>query len=208
MPASPRPSLAPLSRRTERTHQRLVRATRDVIAESGSFTAERVSARAGLSPATFYVYFPNKDEALVGAFSSVLDDLVDFADATFRVERLLEHGLEPLSRLWAREVAGFFEQHTLVFRCALARLPESAGLRASYREHEQAVFERYARFIDLGQRAGRIREGHPTPLARGLLVLTQGLNNPLVLGRDPADPLFDELGRSLCALLAPGAEGG
>jgi AcrR family transcriptional regulator len=189
--------------RTERTWLRLAHATREEIAATGSFTAERVAARAGLSPATFYVYFPTKDDALVGAFSIVLDDLVAFVDGAFSVERLLEEGLDGLCRVLAREGAGFFESHTLIFRCALARMSECKGLRATYREHERVVFGHYRRFLDLGQRAGRIRPGDLDALTRGLLVLTQGLNNPLILGCEAGDPVFDELARALCAYLAP-----
>jgi AcrR family transcriptional regulator len=192
--------------RTERTRGRLVRATRDELAGSGSFTAERVVARAGLSPATFYVYFPTKDDALVAAFASVLDDLVGFVDAAFTIERLLDEGLDALCASVVREGAAFFARQALVFRTALARLSESRALRTTWREHERAVFARYRRFLELGQQAGRIRAGELDPLAQALLVLTQGLNNPLLLGRRPRDPVFTELGRSLAALLAPEAD--
>lgn len=192
--------------RVERTGRRLVGATREEIAATGSFTAERVATRAGLSPATFYDYFPTKDAALAAAFASVLDDLVVFVDGAFGVERLLEEGLERWCGQIVREAAGFFGRHTLVFRSALARMPESKALRDTFREHERVVFDRYRRFLELGRRAGRIRGGDHEALARTLLVLTQGLNNPLVLGREPDDPVFEELGRTLCACLAPVAD--
>ena len=50
--------------KAERTRASLVKATGDEIAESGSFTAERVAARAGTSVATFYSHLPTKDVAL------------------------------------------------------------------------------------------------------------------------------------------------
>ena len=35
------------------------------------------------------------------------------------------------------------------------------------------------------------------------MVLTQGLHNPLLFGRQPEDPVFDELARALEAYLTP-----
>ena len=194
---------APSSPTTRRTHERLVAATRAEIAATGSFTAERVAARAGSSPATFYTYFPSKADALAAAFESVMRDLVSFTERELSIERLLDTGLEERCRGLTEASARFFAEHEHLFRCALAALPESRTLREIYRSHESAAYENYRLFVERGQRAGQVRTGEAEPIARGLLVLMQGLNNPQVLHGAPGDPVRCELGRALFAYLQP-----
>jgi AcrR family transcriptional regulator len=194
------------NRKAQRTLARLVQCTGQEIAESGSFSAERVAARAGTSVATFYSHLPTKDVALTAAFEAALDDLVSVVDARLTVEALLGSGLETLANDFVDATLAFFAERSLVFRCALARIPEHRPLRETYRAHQAEAFSRYARFVELGQAAGKIRAGDPEALARAFLVLSQGLNNPLALGLAPSDPLRAELAGLVVALLAPGSE--
>ena len=191
------------SSKSRQTCENLTGAVRAEIAATGSFTAERVALRAGTSPATFYLHFATKNHALCATFDAVLDRMVEWVDGVLRIERLLEEGLESLCAEFVAGCAGFFAEESLVFRCALARLPESRELRLAYRRHEDAVFERYRRFVTLGQSAGKIRAGDPTAIARALLVFSQGLNNPLALGLADEDPLLGELADMLQRLLTP-----
>ena len=196
----------PESKKAQRTRARLVEATEAEISESGFFTAERVAARAGTSVATFYSHLPTKDDALTAAFSGVMDALVAVVDEHLKVERLLDRGLEGVSRDFVAACLDFFTARSLVFRCALARMPEHRPLREVYRAHESEAFSRYTRFVELGQAAGKIGSGNAETLARTLLVLSQGLNNPLALGLTESDPLGDQLARLVEILLAPGNE--
>jgi AcrR family transcriptional regulator len=191
------------SGKSRRTRDRLVAATLDEIAERGSFTAERVALRAGTSPATFFAHLPSKDAALTAAFARTLDALEDVAEDELRIERLLDVGLAPLSESLVAAVTAFFTQHNRVFRCALARMPECRDLRRAYRRCEDAVLAHCRRFVELGQAAGKLREGDAETLARALLVMTQGLNNPLTLRLRERDPLFGELARGIERHLAP-----
>ena len=84
--------------KSQRTLARLVECTGQEIAESGSFTAERVAARAGTSVATFYSHLPTKDVALTAAFNAAMDDLVELVEARLTGEALLEDGLEAFAR--------------------------------------------------------------------------------------------------------------
>jgi AcrR family transcriptional regulator len=195
----------PARGKARRTYESLVEASWAEIASSGSFSAERVAARAGASPATFYAYFSCKDDALAAAFGRALDRMVEVVEAGLQIERLLEHGLGVLCRDFVASAAGFFSDQSRVFRCALARLPESRALREVYREHEIAVFLRYRRFLELGQAAGKLRGDDPETLAHAMLVLTEGLNNPLALDLEAGDPLLTELGETLRRLLEPRA---
>ena len=190
--------------RGARTRTRLVAATVEEVAATGSFTAERVALRAGTSPATFYAHLPSKDVALAAAFSRVLDELNRDVEAGLRIEMLLDQGLARLCEAFVGSAVGFFRDRSLVFRCALARLPESRELRRIYRDHEAAALAATLRFVERGQAAGRVRAGDARVLATSILVLAQGLNNPLLRGARPGDPLLLEQARVLELLLAPG----
>jgi len=193
--------------KSQRTRAALAAATAAEIAKSGSFTAERVAARAGTSPATFYAHFASKDGALVAAFSRVMDELLAMIDRELSLERLLEQGLAAVCRQLVEEGVSFFTEQALVFRVALARVPESRELRDVYREHERAAQARYLRFVELGQAAGCVRRSDPEPLALAFLVLTEGLNNPKLLaashGAGATRASLDELARALEQLLSP-----
>ncbi len=195
----------PSTPKTRRTRDSLVAATRAELARHGRFTAERIAARSGTSPATFYHYFPSKEDALVAAFEALMGDLAAFVEQELAIERLLDEGLEARCHGLAAATAGFFAEHALLFRCALAGLPGSRRLRDVYRAGETASFGLFRAFVTRGQRAGAIRSGDVDALARGLLVLTQGLNNPLVVQAKRRDALLAELGRALHAYLAPDA---
>jgi len=192
--------------KAERTRSSLIDATCAELSDTGSFTAERVARRAGTSVATFYVHLPTKDVALTAAFQRVMQELVEVVENHLEVEFLLEHGLDTLIRSFVGASIDFFSDRALVLRCALARLPESRDLRRVYREYEAVAFEHFTRFVSLGQAAGRIRAGSVPHLARTLLVLSQGLNNPLVLDDEVGDELSTELTRVMVACLEPASD--
>lgn len=191
------------TRTTRRTHERLVEATRREIAATGSFTAERVAARAGSSPATFYSYFPSKSDALAAAFAGVMQDLLTFCERELSIERLLETDLETRCHQLTEATIAFFHTNERVFRAALAAFPESRRMRNLYRDCEAASLEVHEGFVSLGQEAGQLRKGHPREISRGLLVLLQGLNNPSVLKTRSTDPLRQELARAIFSFLRP-----
>ena len=191
------------SRTTQRTHERLVEATRAEIEATGSFTADRVAERAGTSTATFYSYFPAKRDALCAAFGVVMNELLEFCDRELAIDRFLENGLAPQSRHLAGAAAEFFRHNEHVFRAALVAMPESKALRKQYRDCERDALAIHERLIVLGQKAGLIRKAEPRPLARALLVLLQGLNNPAVLKTRSRDPLLEALGNAIFAFLRP-----
>ena len=203
-PVSNQPEVSPPERppgKAERTRTRLIEATCDELSESGSFTAERVAKRAGTSVATFYVHLPTKEVALVAVFERVMGELVSVVNQNLKVERLLESGLETLMGEFVQASIVFFSERMLVMRAGLAALPESRELRQVYRQHEGLAFEGFARFIALGQSAGQIRSGPTEELARTFLILSQGLNNPLLFDAEARASLPAHLSRVLAGWL-------
>lgn len=196
-------TVQPMSQTTRRTHERLVRATREEIEATGSFSAERVALRSGHSVATFYCYFPTKVDALAAAFQLAMEDLLVFCEREFGVETLLEAGLETRCQQLTTATVRFFQKNRRVFRCALAAIPTNARLGEIYRASDRGSLKVMQRFVLLGQGAGLIREGDPKAIGRALLVLLQGLNNPAVLRTRARDPLRRELAATLHQLLTP-----
>lgn len=196
-----------MTAKAQRTRAALVGATRDVIAATGSFSAETVGEAAGLSQATFYSYFPSKDDALASALDLVLAD-VDAAGAdALSVERLLDTDLRGVLGEAVTSVLDVFRRNALIFRLALARLPESKTIRDAYRRRQRDGFEIIRRFVELGQKADRIRCGDTETLATTLLVTLQGLNNPILLQSRDSDPVVGAIVDMLVALLTEETHG-
>ncbi len=198
----PQPALK--TAKSERTRERLVEATLAELCETGSFSAESIAKRAEISPATYYVYFPSKEIALGAAFSTALQRLENVATSTFTIENLLGLGLKPTCARVVEDSVSYFREHQLIFRTALAELPTSKIIRDAFRGSENEVLEHFRKVVEMGQRAGTIAPGRPETLAEAVLVLTQGLNNNLLLKRNNAD-LRELLVRSLLGVLDPKA---
>ncbi len=200
------PAQAQPLRKTDRTRIQLVSAIRESVQATGRFTADAVARSAGSSPATFYNHFASKDDALGAAFEATMDDLVAFVEERLRIERVLDLGLPAFAADWVAACAGFFRENSRVLGAAQTQLPASKALRDIYRAREAAAFERFERFIGLGQSARAIREGDTAALAHVLLVTSEGYNNPSILRMQEGDALHTELARSVVAMLAPGHE--
>jgi len=190
--------------RSERTRRVVVDATVARLRSEGAFTVEQVAADVGVSVATIYNRFPEgRDGLLAAALDSALDRLVS-AGAVLTVEHLLDHGLQATIRAMVDGLVAVFTDEALVMRSALARLPESRVLRESYRRHEADARSRNHRFVQLGQAAGRIADGDTAELADVLVVMGQGLNNPVLLGSSHRARLVDHLTAAIVAVLEPG----
>tara|TARA_B110000438_G_scaffold250481_1_gene254369 strand:+ start:1014 stop:1556 length:543 start_codon:yes stop_codon:yes gene_type:complete len=170
----------------------------------GSFTAEQVATDAGVSVATIYNRFPDgRDGLLAAAFDQSLERVVGASVETLTVENLLDNGLDRTMCTLVEELADVFTDEALVMRVALARLPESRLLRDIYRRHETIARQANRRFIELGQVANRISDGDADELADLLIVLGQGVNNPLVLGAADRRRLCARLSAVMVAALSP-----
>ena len=190
--------------RSERTRRVVVDATVARLRSEGAFTVEQVAADVGVSVATIYNRFPEgRDGLLAAAFDTALDRLVS-AGAVLTVEHLLDHGLQATIRAMVDGLVAVFTDEALVMRSALARLPESRVLRESYRRHEADARSRNHRFVQLGQAAGRIAVEDTAELADVLVVMGQGLNNPVLLGSSHRARLVDHLTAAIVAVLEPG----
>ena len=192
--------------KSDRTRLRLVAAVRDEYAATGDITADLVARRAGSSPATFYNYFESKQVALNQAFAATMSDLVDLVAGQLQIERVLDVGLDRFAAEWVLACVEFFRENSMVFSAAQMQLRRSAKLREIYRDSEDAAFEKYDRFVRLGQAARTVRTGDASAIATAMMIESQGYNNPAVLRMNTDDTIHIELTRTVVKMLEPERE--
>jgi AcrR family transcriptional regulator len=198
---------SPLSPRAAATEAALLDAGERLLAAGGleAATSTAIAAAAGVSTGTFYAYFADKHALLAALFAARLDDLVDRVEGVLTADNLLDLGLEAtLARAVDLVVEGY-RAHAPVLRAALARVPVRDDLRTLYWARHARSVTVLERFLRRGAAAGMVRGGDVEVLAHATLVLTQGLNNPVLLGGDTplADAVRAELSGALAVLLRP-----
>lgn len=192
----------PATRKTRATYQSLVDAARESVTKNGNLLPEAVAETAGVSPATLYTYFGSKDALLASAFDAALGQIGEEVALILNVEKLLEEGLESVTRRLVRTVVKRFTHDARVVRLAIARLPDSAEVVEVYRRRGDEQLAMVGRFIKLGIAAGKVRIGDVSVLSRAVMVQLQGLQNPIVL-HSGSGPVVDEISRVVHDLLAP-----
>ena len=136
---------------------RLLEAAAEVFAQRGyaEASAEAISREAGMSKATFYEHFANKEEVILALFDSAADAVL---------QRMAEAARDAPDETTARVRAGLS-----AFVSAVAEYPAAsqtllveiigAGPRAM--ERRDAIMETFARVIDEENRRAHERRGAP-----------------------------------------------
>ncbi len=168
---------------------------------NGVLLPEAVADAAGVSPATLYTYFGSKDALLAAAFSAALGEIGEEVTRILSIEKLLDDGLEQVTRRLVRTVVKHFTQDARVVRLAIARLPDSPEMVEVYKRRGDEQLAMIGRFVRHGMAAGKLRNGDVSVLARAVMVQLQGLQNPLVL-QAGSGPVVDEICRVVHDLLA------
>jgi AcrR family transcriptional regulator len=180
--------------RSRRTRAALVAAVHAELRSSGTCTAERVAVAAGCSEATYYAHFPTKDDAIAEAFGAALDALDELTRRIFVRDELRADGPAAVAVRIERELVRYFRAESLVFRAALARLPEHRGIRERYRQIERSVIAHIRDVLvpgpDLDSRA------------EAVLIISQGVNNPRLLRAPATDAVHAKVAAALAAALA------
>lgn len=192
----------PATRKTRATYQALIDAVRDSVRRNGVLLPEAVAETAGVSPATLYTYFGSKDALLAAAFDAALGDIGEEVARILNIEKLLEEGLESVTRRLVRTVVKHFTQDARVVRLAIARMPDSPEVVEVYKRRGDEQLAMIGRFVKLGIAAGKLRTADASVLSRAMMVQLQGLQNPIVL-HSGSGPVVDEICRVVHDLLAP-----
>ena len=157
MPSVTRKPQARRQERREQVERDLLDATERLMADGASFTelsVDRLATEAGISRASFYIYFEDKGHLLRRLAGQVFDDLAAAAERWWGVSRRRD----PADVLAAMTglVASYRSHQPL-----LIALNEMAGydpqVGATYRDILDAIAARLATVIEEGQADGFIR---------------------------------------------------
>ena len=159
VPTSPRGRHAPpLEVRLDRQRRRLFAAAAAVFARTGygEATAEAIAREAGMSKATFYEHFDNKEDCIVALFDAAIDVVV----GAMRAAGAAHTDEAPAPRVRAI---------TQAFLGAIAQFPDEAqtvlveivGAGPRAMEHRDRALDSVARYIDELNRADAERGAAP-----------------------------------------------
>jgi TetR/AcrR family transcriptional regulator, ethionamide resistance regulator len=161
MPSITRKPQAKRQERREQIERRLLDATERLMRDGASFTelsVDRLSTEAGMSRASFYIYFEDKGDLLRRLAGQVFGDLADSAELWWGVA--WRHDANDVRAAMAGIVASY-RRHQPV----LVALNEMAGydplVAATYRELLTGISGRLTQVIENGQSDGSIRRELP-----------------------------------------------
>lgn len=177
-------------------------AVREELRRTGSFTADAVAKSAGCSPATYFAHFRSKDDALAEAFAALLIDLQNFIGKVFEVEALRRLGTTAFARAAVADLVGYFRVETHAVRAGMAGVPENHQLLVAYKAAEDAIVGMVADFLTRAEAAQLLPGPDAARRAAAVVVVVQGLNNPLVLRAAADDPTHEGMVAAMAAVLA------
>lgn len=155
---------APTGRQERRgeIERRLLDATERLMGEGASFTelsVDRLATEAGMSRASFYIYFEDKGHLLRQLASQVFGDLASGAERWWGVA--WRHDPDDVHAAMAAVIASYRRHQPL-----LIALSEMAGydplVAATYRELLTGISGRVVQVIEDGQADGSIRRALPS----------------------------------------------
>ncbi|KBZ61309.1 hypothetical protein K875_04260 [Mycobacterium [tuberculosis] TKK-01-0051] len=143
--------------RREQMERRLLDATERLMREGASFTelsVDRLSGEAGISRASFYIYFEDKGHLLRRLAGQVFADLIDGARSWWSVAG--RHDPDDVRTAMGRIIATY-RRHQAVL-VALNEMAAYDPLTAqTYRELLTGISEQFTHVIEAGQADGSIR---------------------------------------------------
>lgn len=166
------------------TRRALVRACIKVIQDTGSLQPEQVAHHAGVSPATFYTHFANKDVALTAVVSEVIDMLNALAESMLSPERLLDLGIEQVLRDFVNTSRDLYADHSAVIRLAQTRINDYAPMGDAFLVRQQEGLRIVETFLERSRKAGFVRELDTHSAAVTVIAALQSLNNRLIFSDD------------------------
>ena len=170
MPSTTRKPQATRQERREQIERRLLDATDRLMSDGASFTelsVDRLATEAGISRASFYIYFEDKGHLLRRLATQVFGDLTDAAHRWWAVSA--RHDPADLHAAMAAIIAAYRQhQPVLVALNELAAYDSAVG--DTYRDLLAAVIEGFQAVIVEGQAAGAIRPQLRPDTTAGTLV--------------------------------------
>lgn len=162
----------PSARRMERRatmERRLLEATERLMTEGLTFTelsVDRLATEAGISRATFYVYFEDKGHMLRQLAQQVLAELAEAARPWWQAGERLD---PDRTRAGMRRIIATFRVHRQVLTAIIETASYDPDVSATYRDLIEGIAANTRDAIEQGQAAGLIR---PMPSAEAASALT------------------------------------
>ena len=157
VPSVTRKPQAKRQERREQIERQLLDATDRLMAEGASFTelsVDRLATEAGISRASFYIYFDDKGHLLRRLTGQVFGDLAEAADLWWSVAH--RHHPEDVQAAMTGVIASYRRhQPLLVALNEMAAYDPQVG--ATYREILTTIAGRVTEVIEAGQADGSIR---------------------------------------------------
>lgn len=171
MPSVTRKAQATRQERREQIERRLLEATDRLMGDGASITelsVDRLASEAGISRATFYIYFEDKGHLLRRLASQVFGDLADAAQRWWSVASRSDPGDV---RAAMTAIIAAYRQHQPVLVALNEMAPYDAAVGQTYRDLIAEVSRRFEAVIVDGQNAGTIRPQLPPDITAHTLVL-------------------------------------
>lgn len=164
-----------LGRRAQLTRQRLLEATGALLAEHGirDLRVVDIARNVGTSPATFYQYFRDVEEAVLALVEGLRDDLLPLLEELQEPMRG-RNGLETARRLMDGFIT-YWDEHRAVLRVRnLAAEEGDARFREVRTRTLGSITEALRRQIAENQEAGRVdAEVHPYAAAAAMVAMME-----------------------------------
>lgn len=170
MPSVTRKPQANRQQRREQMELRLLEATERLMGDGASFTelsVDRLATEAGISRASFYIYFEDKGHLLRRLAKEVFGDLASAAERWWGVAA--QHNPDSL-RVAMAGIIDSFRRHQAVLVALNEMAAYDPATAETYRELLAAVSARMCGVIEYGQADGSIRRALPATTAASALV--------------------------------------
>ena len=165
----------PLGRRAQLTRQRLLDATAALLAEHGirDLRVVDIARHVGTSPATFYQYFRDVEEAVLALVEGLRDDLLPLLEPLQEPLRG-KNGLDAAKRLMDGFIT-YWDEHRAVLRVRnLAAEEGDARFREVRTRTLGAITEELRQQIAENQDAGRVDAAvHPYAAAASMVAMME-----------------------------------
>ena len=161
MPSVTRKPQAKRQERREQIERRLLDATERLMADGTSFTelsVDRLATEAGISRASFYIYFQDKGHLLRRLTGQVFDDLAKDGDRWWSVAER-RRPADVLAAVTA--IIASYRRHQPLLLAINEMAAYDAMVGANYNEVLGEIAARMAAVIEQGQRDGAIRPDLP-----------------------------------------------
>jgi TetR/AcrR family transcriptional regulator, ethionamide resistance regulator len=169
MPSVTRRPQAKRQERREQLELRLLDATERLMRDGASFTelsVDRLSTEAGMSRASFYIYFEDKGHLLRRLASQVFADLAESAERWWSVA--WRHDPDD-ARAGISAIIASYRRHQPVLVALNEMAAYDSLVGATYRNLLTAITARLTRVIEEGQADGSIRGELPAATAASAL---------------------------------------